>query len=45
VLNYKFLPEEALEALEREYRLDLGLASPNGFSYFIYRPKDAASTV
>lgn len=40
VLNYKFLPEEVMDALEREYRLDLGLASPNGFSYFVYRPRD-----
>jgi hypothetical protein len=39
VLSYKFLPAESLAALEREYQQTEGLASPNGFSYFVYRPR------
>jgi hypothetical protein len=39
VLNYKFLPSEVLDALERTYELTEGIPSPNGFSYFIYRPR------
>jgi hypothetical protein len=39
VLNYKFFPREALAALDRAYELTDGLASPDGFSYFVYRPR------
>jgi hypothetical protein len=38
-LNYKFLPSDVLAALERTYQLTEGIPSPNGFSYFIYRPR------
>ncbi len=44
VLSYKFLPAESLAALEREYEQVEGLASPNGFSYFIYRPREPLSS-
>ena len=39
VLSYKFLPPESLDVLQREYEQTEGLASPNGFSYFVYRPR------
>jgi len=38
-LNYKFLPSEVLDAIERAYELTDGIPSPNGFSYFIYQPR------
>ena len=40
VLNYKFLPPAIMATLEREYVLVESFASPNGFSYFVYRPKE-----
>ena len=39
VLSYKFLPPESMAALERFYEQTDGLSSPNGLSYFIYRPR------
>jgi hypothetical protein len=39
VLSYKFLPAEAMAALEHAYEQTDGLTSPNGLSYFIYRPR------
>lgn len=39
VLSYKFLPAESMAALEREYVQTDGLSSPNGMSYFVYRPR------
>jgi len=39
VLSHKFLPPESLATLEREYQQTDGLSSPNGFSYFVYRPR------
>lgn len=39
VLSYKFLPDGAMAALDRAYEQTDGLASPNGFSYFVYRPR------
>ena len=42
VLSYKFLPADSLAVLEREYEQTDGLASPNGFSYFVYRPRPAS---
>lgn len=40
VLNYKFLPPAIMATLEREYVLVESFASPNGFSYFVYRPRE-----
>lgn len=44
ILSYKFLPPESLATLEGEYQQTDGLASPNGFSYFVYRPRVGPSS-
>jgi hypothetical protein len=43
VLDYKFLPGEVLHTVEREYIQTDGFGSPNGLSYFVYRPRLADS--
>ncbi len=44
VLTYKFLPADVMATLDEEYVLTDGLPSPNGFSYFVYRPRPIMSS-
>ena len=44
VLSYKLLPPDSMAAFERGYEQTDGLASPNGFSYFVYKPRPGGAT-